>query len=35
MVTPFMMFKADYQMEGKILLVPLSGKGDSVLNFSK
>jgi hypothetical protein len=35
MITPFMMFTADYEMGGKILLFPLEGKGDCVLNFSK
>ncbi|KDR22094.1 protein takeout-like [Zootermopsis nevadensis] len=34
MQTPFMMFTADYNMEGKILLLPLTGKGDCVLNFT-
>jgi len=35
MLTPYMLFNADYEMEGRILLVPLKGKGDSYLNFSK
>nr|CAD7461676.1 unnamed protein product [Timema tahoe] len=33
--TPSMMFTADYEMEGKILLIPLDGKGDCVYNFSE
>lgn len=33
--TPSMVFNADYEMDGRILLVPLNGKGDCVLNFSK
>lgn len=35
MLTPSMVFNADYEMEGRILLVPLNGKGDCTLNFSK
>jgi hypothetical protein len=35
MLTPSMVFNADYEMEGRILLVPLNGKGDCILNFSK
>jgi hypothetical protein len=34
-LTPSMVFNADYEMDGRILLVPLNGKGDCVLNFSK
>lgn len=35
MLTPSMVFNADYEMEGRILLVPLNGKGDCFFNFSK
>jgi hypothetical protein len=35
MLTPFMRFNADYEMEGQVLVLPLSGKGDCVINFSK
>ncbi|PNF31908.1 hypothetical protein B7P43_G07903 [Cryptotermes secundus] len=34
MLTPFMRFDAYYEMEGKVLVVPLSGKGDCVVNFT-
>lgn len=33
-LTPSMVFNADYEMDGRILLVPLNGKGDCVLNFT-
>jgi hypothetical protein len=35
MLTPSMVFNADYEMEGRILLVPLNGKGDCTLNFTE
>jgi hypothetical protein len=35
MFAPFMRFDADYEMEGRVLVLPLNGKGDCVLNFSK
>jgi hypothetical protein len=35
MFVPSMSFDADYEMDGRVLVLPLSGKGDCVLNFSK
>jgi hypothetical protein len=35
MLTPFMRFDAEYEMEGQVLVLPLRGKGDCVMNFSK
>ena len=35
MLTPTMVFNADYEMEGRILVMPLNGRGDCVLSFSK
>jgi len=35
MLTPAMAFHGDYEMDGRILLLQLNGKGDCYLNFSK
>ena len=35
MLTPSMIFTADYEMDGRILLVPLRGNGDCFMNISK
>ncbi|XP_069689924.1 protein takeout-like isoform X2 [Periplaneta americana] len=35
MQTPTMTFTADYDLEGRVLLLPISGKGDCILNFSE
>ncbi|XP_069689917.1 protein takeout-like isoform X1 [Periplaneta americana] len=34
MQTPTMTFTADYDLEGRVLLLPISGKGDCILNFT-
>jgi hypothetical protein len=35
MVIPVLKMVADYEMEGKVLILPMRGKGDCTLKFSK
>jgi hypothetical protein len=35
MKIPFLVITADYEMEGKVLIVSMEGKGDCTLKFSK
>jgi hypothetical protein len=35
MLTPLLKMVADYEMEGKVLILSMRGKGDCTLKFSK
>jgi hypothetical protein len=35
MVIPLLKMVADYEMEGKVLILSMKGKGDCILKFSK
>jgi hypothetical protein len=35
MVIPLLRMVADYEMEGKVLILSIRGKGDCILKFSK
>lgn len=34
MLTPTMVFNADYEMEGRVLVMPMNGRGDCILSFA-
>jgi len=33
--TPYLFMKSDYEIQGRMLVLPISGKGDTTSNYSK